>query len=187
MRTLTLAMALFLVSTAFAAAPASANHNEYLCVGEDNGPDDQATLCLTQDGADDDTTDDPDCPEEGDFYDRSNGIELDVEQGDADLHVGASGEESCRHYCSWFSCTESYENSIELEAWYQDESGFDTTEVTVSWTETEDGCDTTIEVDSDQADTEEEISLAEETGDGCPLGAPPNPGWGELPPPPASP
>lgn len=184
MRPLTLAMALFLASMAFAAAPATASHNDYLCVGQDDGPDDQAKICLTQDGADDDTTDDPDCPEEGDFYDRANGAELDVEQGDVDLHVGASGEESCRNYCGWVSCYESHESSIELEVWYQDEAEYDTTEVTLEWTEDDDGCDTTLEIDSDQAEIEETFSLAEQGDDGCPAGGPPNPGWGTLPAPP---
>lgn len=178
-KTAALTLAIAMSMTALA-APAAASHNTYECVGQDNGPDDQATVCLTQDGADDDTTDDPNCPEEGDSYDRSNGAEVDVEQGDQDLHAGAEGEESCQHYCGWFSCYETYENGIEVEAWYQDESSFDTTEVNAAWTEDEDGCDTTAEAESDQADAEQEVSLEEETGDGCPAGAPPNPGWGDL-------
>jgi len=170
--------ALMLGSTLALAGQALASHNnDYQCVGQDNGPDDAVEVCLTQDGAEDDTAG-PECEEDG-RYDRSNGVEANVEQGDLDVGADAEGKEECYKYC-FFTCLTGEEEGIELRVYAQDESSFDTTQIEAEWIEDEDGCDTVIEIDSDQADQEEEISLAEETGDGCPAGPPPNPGWGEL-------
>lgn len=164
------------LAVSFWAVPAAANHNQYLCGTLDtdgNGWDD-THACLTQE----DTGGDPECHGEGTSQSGYTGGYAYHDEALASLSMTVGGYERCsngEHH-------HSDEEAVRSSGHACEKSTNTCQRVHVTWSAHDaswgTGCGTSLGTYGSLSQVS--ISMGEATGDGCPAGGPPNPGWGNV-------